>query len=229
MIDLITNKVCNINFPANDIEIAKIETEMKVKLPKAYMELLKYSNGFSTNNGLLIYGTHDIIERNLTWEIKEYAKGYIAVGDDGRGKVFLMKQAFNSTDLYIVDSGYMNPIEASLVTPDFLKWINGGCVINDSPNNADPICETCSIILMTLPAGGSKDLLTIKNTFGLELTANELLKGSKKLPFVLVSNFPYGKAKKMVEKLGDLGDSLKIIPLFKSQGKVLTHPFKKIV
>jgi hypothetical protein len=44
----------------------------------------------------------------------------------------------------------------------------------------------------------------------LDITANELLKGSKKLPFILVRNFPYGKATKIIGKLGTLGKVLRI-------------------
>jgi translation elongation factor EF-1beta len=211
MIDMIKAENLKTNPSANDIEIDKIEAEMKVKLPKVYRELLKYSNGFSIGFGLLIYGTNDIIERNLTWEIEEYAKGYIAVGDDGSGNIFLMEQDFNSTNLYVVDSGYINPEEANLVTSDFIKWITDGCIIHVVQSTANQTSfDTCDIILVTYPNGGSKDLLTIKNIVGLEMTTNELLKGSKKLPFVLARNISYGKAIKLVEKLGALGKVLRI-------------------
>ncbi|UNK30959.1 hypothetical protein MNO09_00130 (plasmid) [Bacillus sp. N5-665] len=49
---------------------------------------MKYTNGFSIGGGLIIYGTDDIIERNETWEVTEYANGYVAIDDDGSGKVF---------------------------------------------------------------------------------------------------------------------------------------------
>jgi hypothetical protein len=198
------------NPSASAIEIDKIEIEMKVTLPKVYREFLKYSNGFSIGNGLLIYGTHDIIGRNLTWEIEAYAKGYIAVGDDGGSNIFLMEQKFNSTNVYVVDASYINPEETNRLTSDFIQWINDGCVIYMAQNTSRAKFDTCDIVLEILPDGGLKDLLTIKNIVGLDITANELLKGSKKLPFVLVKNFPYGKATKIIEKLGTLGKVLRI-------------------
>ncbi len=69
------------NKPANDIEIQEIEDVMKVKLSNVHKDLLKYTNGFSIGGGLIIYGTDDIIERNETWEVVEYANGYVAIGD----------------------------------------------------------------------------------------------------------------------------------------------------
>ncbi|TKI89099.1 SMI1/KNR4 family protein, partial [Bacillus cereus] len=73
------------NKPANDIEIQEIEDVMKVELTNVHKDLLKYTNGFSIGGGLIIYGTDDIIERNETWEVTEYANGYVAIGDDGSG------------------------------------------------------------------------------------------------------------------------------------------------
>ncbi|PER51663.1 recombinase family protein [Bacillus thuringiensis] len=46
-----------------------------------------------------------------------------------------------------------------------------------------------------------KDLIRIKNVLGLEISAIDLLKGSKNLPYILVERFPYGKAKKLIGKL----------------------------
>ncbi|WP_336635214.1 SMI1/KNR4 family protein [Lysinibacillus fusiformis] len=68
------------NPPANEHEILLIEQTMAIHLPEEYKSVLKMSNGFSFTNGVFIYGTEEIMERNETWEVKEYAKGYVAIG-----------------------------------------------------------------------------------------------------------------------------------------------------
>ncbi len=73
---------------ASDIEIQAIENRMNVTLPNVYKELLRCTNGFSIGGGLLIYGTEHIAERNEVWEVDEYARGYVSIGDDGGGNVF---------------------------------------------------------------------------------------------------------------------------------------------
>ena len=55
-------------------------------------------------------------------------------------------------------------------------------------------------------------MLQLKSIMGLDIPSGELLKGSKSLPFLLVKSFPYGKAKKLIEKLGVLGKVLKLVP-----------------
>ncbi|MBZ4224028.1 SMI1/KNR4 family protein [Bacillus wiedmannii] len=72
---------------ASDIEIQAVENRMNVTLPNVYKELLRCTNGFSIGGGLLIYGTEHIAERNEVWEVDEYARGYVSIGDDGGGNV----------------------------------------------------------------------------------------------------------------------------------------------
>lgn len=84
------SKVSNLikNTAAIDIEIQEIENIFPKLLPNVYKVLLRYTNGFSIGGGLVIYGTEDIVERNETWEVDEYASGFIAIGDDGEEMFF---------------------------------------------------------------------------------------------------------------------------------------------
>ncbi|MDM5427184.1 SMI1/KNR4 family protein [Bacillus mycoides] len=204
------------NNPANEIEIQEIEDVMKVELPNIYKGLLKYTNGFSIGGGLTIYGTEDIIERNETWEVTEYANGYISIGDDGSGNVFLMSQGADVQEVRAVDSGDMNPNHATVVTLDFSEWVNTGCLNRKIQEIKEEIPDTCNIVLIEIPNGGLKDLVKIKSVLALDISTGELLKGSKNLPFTLVKGAPYGKAKKLIEKLGPVGLALNAIPMDKN-------------
>ncbi|MGM1435801.1 SMI1/KNR4 family protein [Bacillus cereus group sp. BceL295] len=204
------------NKPANDIEIQEIEDVMKVELPNVYKDLLKYANGCSIGGGLIIYGTDDIIERNETWEVTEYANGYVAIGDDGSGNVFLMSQGADVREVRVVDSGDMNPNHATVVTLDFIEWVNTGCLNQKIQKIKEEIPDTCNIVLIEIPYGGLKDLVKIKSVLALDISTGELLKGSKNLPFTLVKGAPYGKAKKIIEKLGSIGLALNTIPMDKN-------------
>ncbi|WCF09240.1 SMI1/KNR4 family protein [Paenibacillus thiaminolyticus] len=116
-------------YPAVDEnEINKIEVEMGFKFPKVFRELLKLTNGFETDEGVIIFGTDIIIERNQTYEVSEYAQGYLAVGGNGGGKFYLMSANEDSTELLQVDAGVMSPEFASIVSEDFIKWINNGAI-----------------------------------------------------------------------------------------------------
>lgn len=118
--------ICKLE-PARDVEIESVENEMNVRFPRGYRELLEYTNGFSTDNGLVIYGTDDIVERNLTLEVDEYAKGYLAVGDDSGDIVFLIAIDDSNESLLAVGCGDMNPINAKIVADNFRTWLLEGC------------------------------------------------------------------------------------------------------
>lgn len=213
MIDV--SKIPNIikNPSASDIEIQEVENKMNNVFPNVYKDLLHFSNGFSIGGGLQIYGTDEILERNQTWEVDEYAKGFIAVGDDGGGNVFLMSQYREEKQVLVIDSGDMNPDHASIVTVDLIKWINSGLLREQDNETSVEQPERCHIILNTAPIGGLKDLVKIKSGLNLDISTSDLLKGSKNLPFVIVENFPFGKATKLIEKLGPLGTVLHVTPV----------------
>ncbi|PGE13305.1 1,3-beta-glucan synthase regulator [Bacillus toyonensis] len=185
---------------ASDIEIQAVENHMNVTLPNAYKELLRCTNGFSIGGRLLIYGTEHIAERNEVWEVDEYAMGYVAIGDDGGGNVFLMAQHAKEKEVLVIGSGDMNPSHATVITSDFKKWVNSGCISEIEQKTINKSSDICNIVLVKTPSEGLKDLIKIKNILGLEISAIDLLKGSKNLPYILVERFPYGKAKKLIGK-----------------------------
>ncbi|MEH7673127.1 SMI1/KNR4 family protein [Bacillus pumilus] len=119
----------HVNKPASDIHIKETESQLNIVLPCAYKELLKQTNGCSIGGEVLLYGTEDMVERNKTWEVQQYASGYVAIGDDGGGQVFLMRLAEEEKKVWIVDAGVMDPQHAELLTDNFLKWVSEGCII----------------------------------------------------------------------------------------------------
>ncbi|MGQ7865917.1 SMI1/KNR4 family protein [Bacillus sp. WC2502] len=129
MVDLSQIPGLIINNPETDINIKKAESQLNMVLPDAYKNLLKQTNGCSIGGDVLLYGTEDITERNATWEVQQYASGYVAIGDDGGGRVFLMRQAEEEKKVWIVDAGVMDPQHAELVTENLLEWVSGGCII----------------------------------------------------------------------------------------------------
>ena len=129
MVDLTKLEMDYNNPPGSNEDIIQIEKIMNTKIPIAFKELLLTSNGFLTTEGVFIYGTEDIVERNETWEVHQYAHGYIAIGDDSGGRVFLMVADTASLQVIIADSGDINPSHAEVMTNDFVEWVSRGCTI----------------------------------------------------------------------------------------------------
>ncbi|MFC4323203.1 SMI1/KNR4 family protein [Litchfieldia salsa] len=193
-----------LNPPANVMELEKVELKMNTKLPTSYKELLLNSNGVSKSEGIIIYGTQDLIERNETWETDIYAPGFISIGDDSSGKVILMCIDLKKEEVLIADSGDMTPEHALLISNDLIQWVKNGLTIELYEKTEVNWSENAKLVVVDIQDGALKDLIKIKSILGLKIATSELLKRSKNLPFVLTEEVPYGKAKKMIEELGDL-------------------------
>jgi hypothetical protein len=109
-----------------DNELQSLDHAIGTRLPLAFREFLKRSDGLSLCGGLLIYGSADLKERNDTWEVTEYAPGFIAIGDDGGGKIFLMKLGEADSAIYVVESGVMNPEFGEKVAESLSAWVSNG-------------------------------------------------------------------------------------------------------
>ncbi|TYP67390.1 SMI1/KNR4 family protein [Paenibacillus methanolicus] len=115
------------NDSAEELDIFEVEKELGGKLPDVYKMVLRRMNGFLLDEGVCLYGTDDLCERNSTWEVSIYAAGYIAIGDDSGGTVLLMPFEENTTTVIGVDAGDMNPLNGVTVASDIANWINNGC------------------------------------------------------------------------------------------------------
>jgi hypothetical protein len=195
---------------ATEIDIEIVEKRLNTILPISYKELLQASNGLATNEGIIIYGTNDILERNETWETQEYAPGFVSIGDDSGGRVLLMSLS-DKEEILIVDSGDMTPDHAELISTNLIQWVTNGLRIDLKETSCIDWSENCKLVVVNIQDGGLKDLIKIKAILGINMPTSELLKMSKSLPFVLTQEIPYGKAKKLIEKLGDLNVKLEFL------------------
>lgn len=123
-----------------------------------------------------------------------------------------MSAKVNSTELLQVDAGVMNPEFASLVSEDFIKWINNGAMNIDllEEEDEEDNRQLCNLILVHPLKGGATDLKKIQEVFNIKKGLFDLLKGSKELPFVLMKDIPIDEAKKNIKALGELGELLKL-------------------
>ncbi len=110
-----------------------------------------------------------------------------------------MAQKEKEEDFFIVDAGGMNP-HASKAPINFKDWISSGCPGMEDRNIGFPT-DTCIVVVEKVLDNGMKDLIKLKNLLGIVVTTSQLMYGAKNTPYVLASDFPYGNAKTLVQKL----------------------------
>lgn len=181
-----------------------------MKLPKSYLELIVQLNGFVDNKGVKLYSIDEIQERNETYEVSEYLPGYVAVGDDSGGNLFLMKADSSSQTIYISDSGSLLLDENEDVLCDnFIEWIQNGCSLSSLKSMKSTVL--CKAVLKGMPQGGAKDLLKIKKIFGCNSSIGDMLLGVQSGSFTVAENMTKSKAKVLLNKLGDIAKDIQII------------------
>lgn len=115
-----------VNKGAAPNKLDEIEKHIKSVLPIDYRELMISADGFSFENGLVVYSTDELIERNETFEVDKYAPGHLAIGDDSGGRCILLSLA--SGKLFLVDQGSMDPDDMETLA-NLKDWLSRNCPI----------------------------------------------------------------------------------------------------
>ncbi|MGW5687132.1 hypothetical protein [Nonomuraea sp. NPDC003754] len=105
----------------DDVMRARAETAMS--LPAPLVALWSVRDGLHTESGAAVYSAGDIGERNATYEVAQYAPGFLLVGDDSGGRGFLLRA--DDPDSAVFSSGLcdLEPADFDVVSADFASWI----------------------------------------------------------------------------------------------------------
>ena len=77
--------------PATHSEIARMEKYFGYLFPADYKEFLSLTNGLEgciNDEYLVLWGTHELIELNIAYQVKDFVKDVIIFGSDGAEDAF---------------------------------------------------------------------------------------------------------------------------------------------
>lgn len=173
-------------------------------IPNQYKEFLKINNGISFDGGLILYSLEELKQLNEELQVPQYQQDYIAIGDDGGGLVFLMKQKADAEEVICVEMSDYDVEDPFCKIENFNVWYKEGCNIPEEiSEKGNDLGETGELRLVKMPGDGMKGLIKIKKIFNLNISVSQLAALSKALPSTLVQNITYAKALKLMEKVGE--------------------------
>ncbi|MEW1841585.1 hypothetical protein AB0392_26905 [Nonomuraea angiospora] len=105
----------------DDVMRARAETAMS--LPAPLVALWRVRDGLLTGSGVTVYSAGDIGERNATYEVAQYAPGFLLVGDDSGGRGFLLRADDPDSPVFSSGLGDLEPAGFDVVSADFTSWI----------------------------------------------------------------------------------------------------------
>lgn len=123
--DLIT---CNP--PAPQAALASLPGRLACRLPEDYADFLAETDGIIADR-FILYSCEDLPERNATFEVAEYAPGFVAIGDDNGGTAIMMRAGPGSSPVLIVGHGSMQPADMVQVADSLDAWLATGCPLSD--------------------------------------------------------------------------------------------------
>ena len=95
---------------------------------RSYIEETETSR--SVGDCVVLYGKHDITERNTTYEVQVYLPGWVAIGDDSGGSAILIRLD-GSDGVYRCGHGALGSVDPELIADSFANWLADGCPIAD--------------------------------------------------------------------------------------------------
>ncbi|MCX4744230.1 hypothetical protein OG455_01650 [Kitasatospora sp. NBC_01287] len=104
-----------------DVVRARAETAMS--LPASLLALWSVRDGLLAASGIAVYSAGCIGERNATYEVAQYAPGFLLVGDDSGGRGFLLRAGDPDSAVFSSDLGDLDPADFDVVFADFASWI----------------------------------------------------------------------------------------------------------
>ena len=86
-----------------------------IKLPPKYLAFLEGIDGECEVLGGCLYGYSDLIERNETYEITEYAPDYFMIGQDGDLGYFISVKGVGDETIYSNDLGAIGSLPMRVI------------------------------------------------------------------------------------------------------------------
>ncbi|MFJ5875658.1 hypothetical protein ACIQD1_13160 [Streptomyces sp. NPDC093088] len=108
---------------ATPADVMRARAETEVNLPAPLVALWSVRGGLLAESGVAVYSAVDIGERNATYEVAQYAPGFLLVGDDSGGRGFLLRADDPDSAVFSSGLGDLDPADFEVVSADFASWI----------------------------------------------------------------------------------------------------------
>ena len=119
-----------LNLPASAEQVSDVENALSIAISADLRAVWERSNVMVfPDSGVTLYGTDDIVERNATFEIREYAPGLLLFGDDGGGRGFFVGVDADDVGVVAIDLGAVGSSEGSRIADGVFSWVEQGCPI----------------------------------------------------------------------------------------------------
>lgn len=105
--------------PPREVQL-RAHAELSTGFNTPLMALYEACNGFLTEAGIMIYEATDLVG---TFEVAQYAPGFVLFGDDSGGREFLLHATTPDSPVYASDLGDLDPAGFDIAADDMTTWV----------------------------------------------------------------------------------------------------------
>lgn len=88
------------------------------------------AHGGGEIDAVRFYALDEIVERNQTYETREYCPGYLTLGDDGGGRAVVVHGGLVPPTVFVVGHGSMSEADFVAVGAQLAGWLDAGCPVD---------------------------------------------------------------------------------------------------
>ncbi|GHJ06994.1 hypothetical protein TPA0907_13610 [Micromonospora humidisoli] len=186
-------------------EIARrVEAQARFRPPEALLDVwtgVRPMTAAEAAVDVSLYSPDEIAERNLTYEVAEYAPDMMLIGDDGGGRGLFVAGGDPDPEVLLIglgavgsDSGARIGRLSSLLENDF-HALGLADAEEESPVPIDPI----DILITHRP--GVKAMVEIRRLLHLSLPVGALVGVDARFPMVVLTNVRYARYAEAIDQL----------------------------
>jgi hypothetical protein len=181
--------------------IRQVEAQVGARPPEALLDVWTGATPVDAAVDVSLYGPAEIAERNLTYEVREYAPHLLLIGDDGGGQGLFVARNKPDPETLLIGLGALGsdggtPIgRLSSLAADGFRAVHRVGTREGVPVPTGPID-----VMITRPPG-VKALVEIRKLLRLSLPISKLAGPDVQFPMVVLTNVRYAKYAENISQL----------------------------
>ncbi|MET8044662.1 hypothetical protein ABZU25_27805 [Micromonospora sp. NPDC005215] len=189
----------------------RVEAQMGVRPPEALLDVWTGVRPVDDEGDVYIYGPDEIADRNLAYEVPEYAPGLLLIGSDGGGDGLFVATNDPDPEVVLIDLGAVGTSDGRRAGRLSVLAAEGFRSINSAEDaRIEPAAGPIDVLVTHRP--GVKALVEIRKLFHLSLPISALTAADAHYPMVVLTDVYYGKYAEAINQVNLRYECLAVRP-----------------
>ncbi|MEU4476401.1 hypothetical protein [Micromonospora sp. NPDC023888] len=178
----------------------RVEAQVGVRPPEALLDVWTGVRPVDDDGDVYVYGPDEIAERNLAYEVPEYAPGLLLIGNDGGGDGLFVATNDPDPEVVLIDLGAVGTSDGTRAGRLSVLAAEGFRSI-DSTEDARLEAAAGPIDVLVTHRPGVKAVMEMRKLLHLSLPISALTAADAQFPMVVLTDVYYAKYGEAISQL----------------------------